>query len=320
VSALVTCMGEVLIDFLPIEEDGRTTGFRMHPGGSPFNVAVGLARLGQQVAFASKISTDLFGRYLRDYMVGEGIDTRFMVASGAQSTLAFVAMEDGEPAYAFYNQGTADTLLTIEEVPSDLFSETAILHCGSISLLSGSTPGAVLATVERLKGRALLSFDPNLRPGLVRDETGYRALLDRLFGLTDVVKLSASDLQWLAPGSTLEQAARRLFAMGPALVVITQGGKGVLALRRSDTWEIPSFDVPVEDTVGAGDAFTSGMLGAFAERSILSRDALLEASPGTIADALRFGVAVSALTCTRAGADPPNRDEVTRFITEQLAG
>src|SRR5205814_9372254 len=133
----MTCMGEILIDFLPIEEGGRTVGFTMHPGGSPFNVAVGLARLGQPTAFASKASSDLFGRYLRDYLEGEGVDTHFLLASEAQSTLAFVTMQAGDAAYAFYNQGTVDTLLTIAEVPSTLFSETSVLHFGSISLLSG---------------------------------------------------------------------------------------------------------------------------------------------------------------------------------------
>src|SRR5690348_3059620 len=118
---LVTPMGEILIDFLPMEEAGRTTGFTMHAGGSPFNVAVGLARLGSPTAFATKISSDLFGRFLREHMLSEGIDTRFALPSDALSTLAFVAMEGGEPAYAFYGEGTADALLTPDEVPSALF-------------------------------------------------------------------------------------------------------------------------------------------------------------------------------------------------------
>ena len=313
---LTTCMGEVLIDFLPIEEGGRTVGFTMHPGGSPFNVAVGLTRLGRPTAFTSKVSSDLFGRYLGDYAESEGIDLRFAVPSEAQSTLAFVAMESGEPAYAFYNEGMAGTLLTIEEIPDALFSETAVLHFGSISLLSGTTPGAVLAVVERLKGRVLLSFDPNLRPGLVTDERAYRSLLDRLIGLSDVLKLSASDLQWLMPGSSVEKAAVDLITRGPAMVAITQGGHGVLALRRNgDSWEIPAFNIKVADTVGAGDAFSSGLLAGLGEREIVSREALEAANSADIEAALRFAAAVSAMTCTRAGANPPSREEVARFIS-----
>jgi fructokinase len=319
-SNLITSMGEILIDFLPIEEEGHTVGFRMHPGGSPYNVAMGLARLGQPIAFASKISTDLFGRFLREHVEREGIDTRFLVTSDASTTLAFVSMEGGEPAYAFYNEGAAGTLLTSEEIPPALFDETSILHFGSISLLSGTTPDAVLSTVERLKGRALLSFDPNLRPGLVRDESAYRALLDRLFTLADVLKLSASDLRWLSPRSTVEQAAANLLALGPALVVITRGGDGVLAVRGSGTWEVPAFDVRVVDTVGAGDAFSAGLLAGLAGRDIATREALIDASSDDIEGALSFAAAISALTVTRAGADPPYLHEVARFADVSPTG
>jgi fructokinase len=316
-SQLITCMGEILIDFLPIQEDARTTGFRMYPGGAPFNVAVGAARLGRPTAFAGKLATDFFGRYLRAYAEQQGVDTRFLIPAEAQSTLAFVAMEGSEPAYAFYGEGAADTLLAVDELPAALFAETGILHFGSISLLRGITPAAVLATVERLKGRALLSFDPNLRPSLVNDEPAYRALLARLFALADVVKLSAADLHWLAPGRAVADAAADLLAHGPALVVVTQGGEGVLALRGRDQWRVPTFPVQVVDTVGAGDSFSGGLLAGLGERGVTSRAALAALSAADLAATLRFAAAVAALTCTRAGADPPRRAEVDAFLAAQ---
>src|SRR5262245_47069216 len=130
-STFITSIGEILIDFVPIEERGATVGFRMHAGGAPFNVAVGVARLGRPAAFVSKVASDFFGRYLRARVQDEGIDTRFLLDAEAQSTLAFVAMERGEPAYSFYGEGAADTLLTAEELPAALFDETHILHFGS---------------------------------------------------------------------------------------------------------------------------------------------------------------------------------------------
>jgi fructokinase len=314
---LVTCMGEVLVDFLPIEEGGRTVGFRMHAGGSPFNVAVGLARLGQRVAFASKISSDLFGRYLRERVEAEGISTRFLLSSHAPSTLAFVAIEEGEPVYAFYDEGSAHTLLAPDEVPTELLEETTILHFGSISLLRGTTPAAVLQTAHRLKGRALLSFDPNLRPGLVRDPTSYRALLDALFSLADIIKVSAADLAWLAPGQSIEQAAADLLARGPALVAVTQGGEGVLALRQGSRTEVPGFSVEVKDTVGAGDAFSAGLLAALVERGVTSRSGLQKMPGEALTAALTFGAAVAALTCMRQGADPPRRGQVAQFLGQE---
>jgi fructokinase len=310
---MITSMGEILVDFLPMASERKTAGFSMHAGGSPFNVAMGVARLGLPVAFAGKLSTDLFGRFLLARVQAEGVDTRFLLTSEAQSTLAFVAKENNEPVYAFYCEGTADTLLTPDEIPAALFEETGILHFGSISLLLGTTPAAVVSTVERLKGRALLSFDPNVRPGLVRDEVAYRALLDRVFALADVVKISAADLDWLLPGLDVEEASARLLAFGPALVVVTRGDKGVLARREGQIWEVPALDEQVVDTVGAGDAFSSGMLAGLAERGVVSRSALEHLQPEEFVQVLRLGAVVSGLTCTRAGADPPTRAEVSSF-------
>jgi fructokinase len=313
---LLTAMGEILIDFLPLDAGGSVPGFLMYPGGAPFNVAVGLARLGQPVAFAGKVATDLFGRFLQAQVAREGIDPRFLLPADGPSTLAFAAMENGDATWAFYGEGAADTLLTAAEVPAALFAETAILHCGSISLLRGTTPQAVLATVERLKGRALISFDPNVRPGLVRDEADYRAVLERLFALADVVKLSALDIGWLAPGRAVGEVATDLQARGAGLVAVTKGGAGVLVVRGADRLMVPAVRVPVVDTVGAGDAFSAGLLAGLAERGVTSRAALDGLYMDDLVATLRFAAAVAALTCTRAGADPPRREEVRAFLAE----
>jgi fructokinase len=313
-------MGEILIDFIPIDEQGKTVGFRMHPGGSPFNVAVGLARLEQHPAFVSKLARDFFGRYLLAHLECQGIATNLLrYDEQAPSTLAFVAIEDGEPVYSFYDQGAADTLLTIEDIPAVCLEETRILHFGSISLLRGTTPAAVVATVEALKGRALLSFDPNIRPGLVRDEQAYRDLIGRLVALSDIVKLSAADIDWLTPEHSYEQVASNMLAQGAALVVVTLGNMGALVLRATpdgvpQRWDIPAFVVPIADTVGAGDAFSAGLLAALAERAVSGRSALLQLDVAELERVLHFASAVSAVTCMRAGANPPTRAEVEQFL------
>lgn len=314
-ASLITCMGEALIDFLPIVEHGRTAGFRMHPGGSLLNVAVAVARLGQPVALATKLSNDLFGNFLRSYALEQGVDTRWMLEDAAQSTLAFVAEVDGEPVFSFYGDGAADTRLTPADLSEELFAETAILHVGSISLLRGSTPQAVLAAVERLRGHALISIDPNLRPALVRDEPAYRALLDQLFSLSDLVKISAADLAWLMPGISLDVAARALLTHGPALVVVTRGGAGVLAARPGGAiLELPAFRVTLADSVGAGDSFNAGLLTRLVELGAATRIGLEQLSDEALREALRFAAAVAALNCTRPGANPPLRTEVERFL------
>lgn len=317
---LITCIGEILIDFLPIDSDGSTTGFYMHPGGAPFNVAVGLAHLGQPVAFVSKVSSDYFGRYLLAYAQAQGIDTRCLLTSAAApSTLAFVTIESGEPVFTFYGEGTADALLHLDEIPSPCFAETSILHFGGISLLRGTTPVTVLSVVEQLQGQALISFDPNLRPRLIRDEQSYRALLHRFFGLADVIKISAADSAWLAPAQPVERVATELLAQGAAFVAVTHGSAGVLAFRRTaagqiEQWRVPAYPVAIRDTVGAGDAFSAGLLAAFVKRDVVSRATLIASAPAEIEAALHFASAVAALTCTQVGANPPVYAEVMRFL------
>ena len=324
----ITCLGEALIDFLPIEDGERMVGFRMHPGGSPLNVAVAVARLGLPIALAGKLSTDLFGRYLRAYLEREGVDVGWLADVDAPSTLAFVATESGDPTFAFYGERAADTLLRAGDLPQALFAETAILHVGSISLLRGSTPEAVLAACQRLAGRALLSFDPNLRPALIADEPAYRALLRRLAALVDILKVSADDLAWLASGRDPEVAAAELLVQGPALVVVTRGPDGVLALRRNkrarpdqtdgavSTYRVPAPVVEVVDTVGAGDAFTGGLLSWLRQRGITSRVGLDALSPDELTAALGFAAATAALNCTRAGANPPSSRAVRAFLSQ----
>ncbi len=340
-SALVTCMGESLIDFVPLNAAGQGEGvfgpgggkredqgevllkgamrtdFRMYPGGSIFNVAVGLARLGHHVAFAGKIAEDFFGHHLLRTLQTEGVDTRFVTTAQAQSTLAFVTVEEGEPAFSFYGEGTADTLLTADDVPESLYQETAILHVGSVSLLRGTTPATALATVERLKGKALLSLDPNIRANLIHDEPKYRALLQHLIALTDILKLSDADLAWLLPGASMEEALLHMCGLGPALVIVTQGEKGVVARSGSSPIiQVPTVPVSVIDTVGAGDAFCAGVLAWLADRAITARERVLALSEPELRAALNFASAVAALNCTRAGANPPRRSEVEQFIAQ----
>jgi fructokinase len=338
-STVVMCMGESLIDFVPLPAPGQSerafgpgeskpedqaevlpksamsTDFRMYPGGSIFNVAVGLARLGHHAAFVGKIAEDFFGHHLLLKLKTEGVDTRFLSTAKAQSALAFVAIEEREPVFSFYGEGTADTMLTADDVPESLYEETGILHVGSVSLLRGATPATVLATAERLKGRALLSLDPNIRADLIHDEPAYRALLQRLIALADILKLSDVDLAWLLPGVSMEESLLHLCGQGPALVIVTQGEKGVLAQRGSSgAIQAPAFPMPVIDTVGAGDAFCAGVLAWLADEAITSRERVLALSKQELRTVLSFASAVAALNCTRVGANPPYRSEVEQFL------
>ncbi|MBI3976443.1 MAG: carbohydrate kinase, partial [Armatimonadetes bacterium] len=229
------------------------------------------------------------------------------------TTLAFVALEGGEPAFSFYQDGTADTLLRPEDLPVDI-AACQILHFGSISLLRDPTASTVAGLVERLRGDPLLSFDPNIRPNQVADAPAFRRLIDRLLQAADLVKVSAADLRWLAPARSVEDAAAGILQGGPAMVVVTLGADGCYALSRRLSLRLAAPRIDVVDTVGSGDAFTAGLLGRLAERAVISREGLDAAAAPVIEDVLRFALAAAALNCTRHGADPPRRTEVEQLL------
>ena len=312
-------MGEILFDFLPINEGGETIGFRLAPGGGPFNVAVGLARLDRPTGFISKLSNDYFGRRLRNYLRSQGINDELVAEDpSAPTTLAFIANENGEPYFTFYGDNTADTRMSVEDLPADLEQRAQVLHIGGISLLRGSTPQAVLAATKRLQGKALISFDPNVRPALIDNHKSYRATIDQLVSRTDLLKLSAADLAWLAPGHAPEQAAIAALNFGPALIALTLGGEGAIALRASpygvERVHVPVVKVKVADTVGAGDSFTAALLGALAEHGALDRTALRNLPTKKLEACLHFAATAAAITCSRVGADPPTRAEVVEAL------
>ncbi|MFV9506494.1 MAG: carbohydrate kinase family protein [Oscillochloridaceae bacterium umkhey_bin13] len=318
----LVCLGEILIDFLPLGAGDEPSGFSLHPGGGPFNVAVGLARLGQPTAFVSRIGADYFGRRLRRVVRAEQIEDRWLLDTAAPTTLAFVAVEDGEPSFTFYGDGAADTLLTPADLPDELFAQTALLHFGGISLLRGSTPSAALFAAEWLRGQALVSLDVNVRPRLIHDEAAYRATVARAIAACDLLKLSAADIAWLAPGADPLAYAIAQLANGPSLVALTRSGDGVSGLRYGLDGQIEQVDVPVVpvgvvDTVGAGDTFTAGLLAALAESNALSATALRDLPSATLRAALHQGAAAAALACTRPGADPPTRAELAAFLADR---
>lgn len=323
---LITCLGEGLMDLLPITEAGATTGFRLAPGGSILNVAVGLARLGVPAAFAGKLADDFFGRRLRDYLRAEGVRLDLLTMTSGHTTLAFVIPPDAtpaagavdEPAFTFYGENAADTLLTPEELPTALFAESAALHLGSISLLRGTTPLAARAAAERLQGHALLSLDPNIRPGLIADAPAYRATLGVFMAMADVLKLSLADVAWLEPGLVGADpltVAASFAARGPQLVALTLGGHGAaLATRDGVQARVTAPAVTLADTVGAGDTFAAGLLSALVERGATTRDRLRALTQAELEEALRWATTVAALACARPGANPPTRAEALALL------
>jgi fructokinase len=306
---IVVC-GEALVDLTPATCDGEPA-FVARPGGSPCNVAVTLGRLKVPVAYLGRLSTDAFGRMLREHLAASGVDDRLLREGPEPSALALVEVAAGsEPEFRFYGEGTADRMLRRRDLPATFPDEVRALHFGSISLVR--EPGAT--TLERCMRREqpgrLIALDPNVRPAAMGDRTTYLRRLDAWLALADVVKVSRTDLAWLHPGEPATRVAERWLGRGPKLVVVTCAAEGSAAYAGGVVVERPAPAVEVVDTVGAGDAFMGGLLAALHRRSLLDRDRLGRLTAREIADCLGYAGRTAALTCARAGAQPPSRAEV----------
>jgi len=305
---IISC-GEALIDFVP--QSGKELIYAPCPGGSPFNLAIAVARLGAPAGFLGKISRDFFGDMLFNRMEKEGVDTTYTRRSDRLSTLAFVKIEEGmEPRYAFYTENTADRNLASVDIPETLPDSVECLEFGSISLLLEPQAETIKNLIRRESGKRAISFDPNVRSLMVGDKEAYSSEMEELAGLSTIVKVSAADLEWLYPERPAEDSALAWLALGAGIVVLTRGKDGAVLFASSYRVEVPEYPVEVKDTIGAGDTFHAALLVRLHELGRLSARTGSELTRKEALDAVRFAVKASSLNCARQGADPPTAAEM----------
>ena len=306
---LVLVSGEALIDLIP--RDDAT--YEAVLGGSGFNTAIGLGRLGVPTGYASRLSTDAMGEALAAELAASGVDAAFSITDARPSPLAFVTRGTAVTGsrYSFYLGATA------YDGPSPLATDwpdhAAHLHIGSFMATDGTLGDAALAALERAAARATTSYDPNIRPFVVPPRAETAPLVEARVKLSTVVKASEEDFDWLYPGTPPSTAAARWAGMGPRLVVMTRGGGGAEAHFRGERLVQPAPTIDVVDTVGAGDSFMAGLLAAMAGDGALGGGAR-DPSEAEVGRWLLFAVAAAAITCTRQGAQPPTRAEVDRVL------
>jgi fructokinase len=308
---MILSCGDALVDFVPGKAaDGREVLIPM-VGGSCLNVAVGLARLEVPTGFVGGISTDLFGSMIADHASASRVDLRYATRSEDQTTLAFVRMVAGESHYAFYDAATASRNWTYRKgaIPFDAIEA---VHVGSTTLVHERGAAETRAMIADAAKFATISFDPNCRPNLVQDKGAYRARTDGFAGHADVVRMSDVDFEYLYGGENYAAKAEALLGSGCSLFVVTRGTKGAQAWHKSaGAVEVSAPAVDVVDTIGAGDSFQAALLFALHALGRIGRDKLGGLSQDELRRALSFAATCAALTCTRAGADPPRLAEVS---------
>ena len=304
--------GEALWDLFAVESpDGLSFDARI--GGSPFNVAVALARLGQAAALFTGVSSDRLGDRLVAALRQNGVATGLLLRNHRPSTLSLVDVgPDGVPAYAFYGDGAADRHVTSADLPEfgpDIWG----VHAGSYSIAVEPVGSSLLRLFEREAGRRLLTLDPNVRLAVQPERGLWRERIERFVASCDLAKVSDEDLGLIYPGATALDIASRWLDAGARLVVITRGSGGAEAFRQGERIAVPSLPVTVVDTVGAGDTFQAGLIAGLAERGIWNGPALDALAVDQVRSLLAFAGAAAALTCSRRGADPPRRRELVPF-------
>jgi len=303
-------VGEALIDL--VGQRGGST-FVAHAGGSPANVALGLARLGDPVTLMTRLGDDAFGRMIREHLEAAGVVVDSSDDPQFATSLAIASLAAGVASYDFrigWDVGRLDPLPI----------ETRCLHTGSLAtvLAPGSHAVIDLMRREHERRRVTISYDPNVRPALMGDVTSARESVEELVALSDVVKVSDEDLAWLYPGEADEDVARRWLSGGPALVVVTRGGDGLYGVTPRQEVRRDAVPIDLVDTVGAGDSFTSGLLDGLLSAGLIGgehRRAIAGTDESTLASILERAATVAAITCSRPGAAPPSRSELEAVLT-----
>lgn len=291
----VLVIGEALIDIVE-----RSTGDVELVGGSPANVAVGVARQGLRTTLLTRLGRDDRGRRIAAQVTESGAEiAEASWTAAATSTARARLRADGSAAYEF------DIAWTLDAAAAAVAADAAsVVHAGSIALFLQPGGEAALATLERAHRAGVpVTVDPNVRPALVGDDP--RPVAERAFAAATLVKLSDEDAEALYPGVPAEQVLTAIAALGPRIVVMTRGGDGAIARGPSGIAEVPPLRVEVADTIGAGDAFMASLV-----TSLVDDAALLAGEGGALELALRRAAVMAGITVSRAGANPPTRAEI----------
>lgn len=305
---MILCCGEALIDMLPRKTEAGEDAFMPCPGGAVFNTAIALRRLGAPSGLCAGLSADLFGDMLRSALDADGVDRGHCITTDRPTTLAFVTLGNGSAGYAFHDENSAGRMLRPDDMPEPGAGVSAMFF-GGISLAAEPCASAFEAMAQAA-GRWPIMLDPNIRPGHVRDEAGYRARLGRMIAMADIVKLSDEDLHWLEGPGRPEDLAAALLSRGPGLVAVTQGDRGAFGVTRRGRVAVAAMPARVVDTVGAGDTFNAGMLCALHDALCLTRAGIAALDDAVLRRALAHGASAAAVTVSRAGANPPYAREL----------
>ena len=301
---MIVCCGEALIDMLPRTSKEGAAVYQPLNGGSIFNTAIALGRLGIITGFFSGLSTDFFGESLVAGLKASNVDLKYTKIWDKPSTLAFVKLDNGQARYSFFDENSASRMLTTKDLPK-LAADVNALHFGSISLIPEPGASTLEALMAREAEKRVICLDPNIRANVIKDRREYLERINRLIAMCDILKISDEDITWITGKTDLAVAARKWLNAGAKVVVITRGENGVEVFTKGLSFKQPSVSVKVVDTVGAGDTFTAGFLASLQKAGKLNKAAVSYLDEASLRNAVTYAARAAAVTVSRAGANPP---------------
>jgi len=308
----VLVIGEALVDVV----HGINGEIKNIPGGSPANTAVALARLGTKTYMKARTSSDQFGTEIRNYLTNQNVNLDYsLVVDSPSSVIDAVIQKDGSAKYEANLNGAADYGWTFAELNQEIDRDIQIIQLGSLT--SYVEPGAT--NVEkwfaqlRQSDKYLLTFDPNIRHPLDgQNEKDVRNRAKRLASLSHVVKASDEDLNWIFSNDNPKDSAINIIKSGASLVFVTLGKKGAFGVNKElEIIEVPAKEIEVIDTIGAGDTFAAALITQLLENSWINENELEKLKTTDLTAILTNCALAATITCSRQGANPPHRLEVT---------
>jgi fructokinase len=292
--------GEVLIDLIP---DG--TERRPVVGGGPANTAKALAKLGITTQFIDGISNDTYGQMASDELLADNVLLDYVKYSDKPTCLAIVSLsKTGGATYEFVIDDTATFDFDRKWLPDAAQLKPSLLHVGTLVTAIEPAASVLFEWAKYVGAYAPIVFDPNIRPAVMSDRTSYVKQVERWVGISNAVKVSDDDIYWLYPGADLDKVINNWLALGPELVVVTFGDKGLAGFREKTKVSVDAKKVIVADTVGAGDT-----VGAILVEAII-QDGLAKLTGERLSLMLDRAARAAAITVSRTGAKPPSKDEI----------
>ena len=308
---MIICCGESLIDMISIANAGNESVFAGLTGGAIFNTSIALGRLDVPVGLISGVSTDLFGEKIKKDLTESNVNIKLLIRNEKPTTLAFVAVKDGQANYTFYDENSAGNSIHYSDFPN--IPKIATTLCfGGISLCTEPAASAYEKLfIQEIKNKVLF-LDPNIRSTFISDEISYRKRLNKMISSSDILKVSDEDLDWIVTsGSNINEKIEKLHNLGAKLIIVTKGAEGVAAyVKNKKVINLPAQKVNVIDTVGAGDTFNAGFLAKLSNLKLLSKSNVKNLSSKHISMALEYGIKVASITVSRKGANPPLLSEI----------